>query len=246
MKVDDLFAFKRVAAPQISPDGKTVVYQVTTVDLEENKSTTALWVAATDGKTPPKQLTDPKGKQDANPRWSPDGKTHPVRVEPLRHVATVGRRPAGGEPKQLTDISTGAGNGIWSPDGKHVAFVSAVYPEFSEKPFAESDKLNKEKDEEIEKSPVKAKAFTKLFYRHWDEYVGDKRQHLFVQSHATRRRREATAARRDPRRPRRLPDQHHVQQRRRLHLHARTASTSCSPRCRRRTRRGAPTTTSAA
>jgi dipeptidyl aminopeptidase/acylaminoacyl peptidase len=55
-----------------------------------------------------------------------------------------------------------------------------VYPEFSEKPFAESDKLNKEKDEEIEKSPVKAKTFTKLFYRHWDEYVGDKRQHLFV------------------------------------------------------------------
>ena len=55
-----------------------------------------------------------------------------------------------------------------------------MYPEFSEKPFAESDKLNKEKDEEIEKSPVKAKMFTKLFYRHWDEYVGDKRQHLFV------------------------------------------------------------------
>jgi dipeptidyl aminopeptidase/acylaminoacyl peptidase len=27
---------------------------------------------------------------------------------------------------------------------------------------------------------VKAKTFTKLFYRHWVEYVGDKRQHLFV------------------------------------------------------------------
>ena len=55
-----------------------------------------------------------------------------------------------------------------------------MYPEFSAKPFAESDKLNKEKDEAIEKSPVKAKTFTKLFYRHWDEYVDDKRQHLFV------------------------------------------------------------------
>ena len=68
MKVEDLFAFKRVAAPQISPDGKRVVYQVTTVDLEKNKSSTALWIAATDGKTPPKQLTDPKGKRDAEPR----------------------------------------------------------------------------------------------------------------------------------------------------------------------------------
>src|SRR5438270_13525629 len=34
--------------------------------------------------------------------------------------------------------------------------------------------------EEIEKSPIKAKVFTRLFYRHWDSYVEDKRQHLFV------------------------------------------------------------------
>ncbi|MBY0457772.1 MAG: S9 family peptidase, partial [Gemmataceae bacterium] len=87
---------------------------------------------------------------------------------------------AGEEPKPLTTVSTGASNGIWAPDGKLIAFVSGVYPEFSDKPFSESDKLNKEKDEELEKSPVKAKTFTKLFYRHWDEYVGDKRQHIFV------------------------------------------------------------------
>jgi dipeptidyl aminopeptidase/acylaminoacyl peptidase len=180
MKVEDLYAFKRVAAPQVSPDGKTVAYQVTTVDLEKNKSSTALWLAATDGKTPPKQLTDPKGKRDANPRWSPDGSQ--ILFESSRSgtsqlwVADA----KGGEPKQITNISTGASNGIWSPDGSHVAFVSTVFPEFSEKPFAESDKLNKQKDDEIEASPVKAKTFTRLFFRHWDEYVGDKRQHLFV------------------------------------------------------------------
>ena len=37
MKVDDLFKFKRVADPQISPDGKQVVYVVGTVDLDANK-----------------------------------------------------------------------------------------------------------------------------------------------------------------------------------------------------------------
>src|SRR6202044_593285 len=68
----------------------------------------------------------------------------------------------------------------WSADGKSIAFVSSVYPEFSEKPFAEADRLNKEKDDKIAKSPVKAKTFTKLFYRHWVEYIGDKRQHIFV------------------------------------------------------------------
>jgi dipeptidyl aminopeptidase/acylaminoacyl peptidase len=179
MKVEDLFAFKRVAAPQISPDGKTVVYQVATVDLAKNTSSTALWLAPADGKAAPKQLTDPKGKRDANPRWSPDGE-HILFESTRSGTSQLWVLTADGDPKQLTNISTGAANGIWAPDGKSVAFVSSVYPEFSEKAFAESDKLNKEKDDEIEKSPVKAKTFTKLFFRHWDEYVGDKRQHLFV------------------------------------------------------------------
>src|SRR5262249_40164497 len=150
MKVDDMFAFKRVGAPQISPDGTSVVYQVGTVSLEDNKTTTALWLAPTDGKAAPKQITDPKGKRDASPRWSPDGKqilfeSNRSGTSQLWILTADGRKP-----KQLTDISTGASSGIWSPDGKHVAFVSSVYPEFSEKPFAESDKLNKAKDDEIE------------------------------------------------------------------------------------------------
>lgn len=179
MTVDDLFKLKRVASPQISPDGKEVVYQVTTVDLEANKTSTALWVAATDGKTPPKQVTQPDGKKDTNPRYSPDG------TKILFESNRAGGNNQlfvleGGKVTQLTTISTGAGNGIWSRDGKSVAFVSGVFAEFSGKPFAESDRLNKEKDEAAEKNPVKAKVFTKLFYRHWVEYVGDKRQHLFV------------------------------------------------------------------
>lgn len=179
MKVQDLFAFKRVASPQVSPDGKTVVYQVTTVDLVANKSSTALWLAPTDGKAEPKQLTDPKGKKDMNPRWSPDGER--ILFESTRTgTPQLWVLAAGEEPKQVTNISTGASSGVWAPDGTRVAFVSTVYPEFSEKPFKESDKLNKEKDDAVENGPVKAKTFTKLFYRHWDEYVGDKRQHLFV------------------------------------------------------------------
>ena len=180
MTIRDLFRFQRVAAPRISPDGKMVIYQVGTVDLEKNKTSTALWLAATDGKAPPRQFTDPDGKKDSNPRWSPDGKQ--ILFESTRSGTSQlwVIRIDGGEAKQLTDISTGASNGIWSPDGAHIAFTSAVYPEFSEKPFEESNRLNKEKDEAIEKSPVKARVFKKLFYRHWDEYVEDKRQHLFV------------------------------------------------------------------
>jgi dipeptidyl aminopeptidase/acylaminoacyl peptidase len=187
MTVDDLFKFKRVADPQISPDGRLVVYAVTTVtDAAGNKTSSNLWLADADGKSPPRQLTT-TDKKDRHPRWSPDGRR--ILFESNRSgdgqlwVIDL----AGGEAQQVTHVSTEASSGIWSPDGSHVAFVSAVYPEFSTKPFPESDEANKKKMEEIKKGPVKARVHTRLFYRHWDSYVEDKRQHLFVQQVAYRK-----------------------------------------------------------
>ena len=182
MKIDDLFAFKRVSDPQVSPDGKQVVYVIGTVDLAANKSASALWIAASDGKSAPRQLTNAAGKKDSHPRWSPDGKKILFESNRSGDSQLWLISLDGGEAKQLTTISTEANTGIWSPDGKLIAFVSAVWPEFSDKPFKESDAANKKKKEEIENSPVKAKVHTKLFYRHWDSYVEDKRDHLFVMS----------------------------------------------------------------
>jgi dipeptidyl aminopeptidase/acylaminoacyl peptidase len=179
MQIADLLAFQRVADPQLSPDGKHVVYQVTSVLLDDNKTSTALWLAATDGGEP-RQLTQPQGKADRHPRWSPDGKQ-------ILFESTRGGTPQlwvlpidGGDARPLTKLHTGASNAIWSPDGQWIAFVSAVAPQFSELPFAESDAKNKELAEQLEKNPVKARTFTRLFYRHWDAWVEGKRQHLFV------------------------------------------------------------------
>lgn len=181
MEIEDLFRFLRVADPQISPDGKQVVWQVTTVNPEANGSATGLWIAPADGSAPPRALTVTEGKtSDSHPRWSPDGST--ILFQSNRtgssqlHVVPA----AGGAPVRLTNIATGAEAAAWSPDGSRIVFVSAVHPEYSTLPFAESDRLNAEREKAIAEDPVKARVFTRLFYRHWDEYVGDKRRHLFV------------------------------------------------------------------
>jgi dipeptidyl aminopeptidase/acylaminoacyl peptidase len=180
MNVEDLFAFQRVSAPNVSPDGKWAVFASSEItDSKNNKSVSRLWLVPTDGSAPPRQLTNPTAK-DNNPKWSPDGRW--ILFESTRSGSSQiwVINPYGGEAKQLTKISTDASTATWSPDGRHIAFVSAVYPEFSSQPFAESDKANKEKADAIAVSPVKARVFKRLFYRHWDSYVEDKRQHLFV------------------------------------------------------------------
>ncbi len=68
MTLDDLFRFQRVADPQISPDGKTVAYVVTTVDLSGNKTSSNLWLATVQGSSR-RQLTT-AAKKDRHPRWS--------------------------------------------------------------------------------------------------------------------------------------------------------------------------------
>src|SRR5262245_58381175 len=103
MTIDDLFRFQRVSDPQISPDGKTVAYVVTTVDLPGNKSSSTIWLASTqNGK--PHALTN-TSKKDSHPRWSPDGKR--ILFDSNRSgegqlwIIDVN----GGEARQLTTIS---------------------------------------------------------------------------------------------------------------------------------------------
>jgi len=179
LTMNDLLAMTRVSDAQISPDGKHVAYVLAKVDRAKNASTSTIWLVPTSG-SEPRQLTGGP-KHDSHPRFSPDGKQ--LLFESDRSGSSqlwVLDLASGGEARQLTSISTGASGGIWSPDGKSVAFASAVYPEFSDKPYAESDAANKKKSDEIAANPVKARTFDKLFYRHWDSWVEDKRQHLFV------------------------------------------------------------------
>ena len=57
---------------RVAPDGRHVVYTVTTVDTEANRYRTRIWLAAVDRSSPPRPLTAGPWA-DTLPRWSPDG-----------------------------------------------------------------------------------------------------------------------------------------------------------------------------
>ena len=65
----DLVSIHRIGAPQLSPDGKWLAYDVSTPDLAANKSFSAVYVMPSSGGAP-RLISDAK-HQDNGPAWSP-------------------------------------------------------------------------------------------------------------------------------------------------------------------------------
>src|SRR5229473_128640 len=131
----DIYSFRWIANPRISPDGSRVVYTHVTVNQKKDGYDTSLWIIPTGGGTA-RQLTS--GPRDTSPQWSPDGKM----LAFARSSEKDGKpQPGqifllsmdGGEARPLTDLPKGAGGPVWSPDGHSVAFSSTNIPQDFEK-----------------------------------------------------------------------------------------------------------------
>jgi len=168
---DDMIKLHRVSAPQVSADGKWAAFSVATPDMDANRNASNVWIVSTAGGEA-MQVT--QSGHDSSPAWSPDGKTLAFLSSRDGNSQVYLLSMEGGEAKKLTTLSTGADLFQWAPDGKTIAFTSAVYLD------CKDDACNSKRDEEKEKSKVKARIYDHLLFRHWDHWSEGKRSHLFV------------------------------------------------------------------
>ena len=129
-------SLKNVGSPIISPDGKIIVYNVTSTDWAENAYDTELWMVK-EGEAPV-QLTRTNKGSSANSAFTPDGKF-------ISFVADRGNKRQiylisvnGGEALQVTKDEDGIGGYSWSPDGKQIVFSKA-------QPKSKKDKTKEER-----------------------------------------------------------------------------------------------------
>jgi dipeptidyl aminopeptidase/acylaminoacyl peptidase len=121
---DTIFDWRTPSTPQISPDGRRVVYALESAARFADAFHSNLWIVSTDGKDH-RPLTSGKWK-DSLPRWSPDGSK-------LAYLSTRAGKPQifvrwmdTGVEAKITDLENSPAAMSWGPDGESLAFIARV------------------------------------------------------------------------------------------------------------------------
>ncbi len=162
-----LWELKRVADPQLHPDGQRVLYTVRSYDLATNRGSAQLVLANLDS-TQRRQLTTTASNWQG--RFAPDGSK-------VAFLSTRAGAPQvfvldlerGGDPVQVTRHAQGVDGFLWSPRGDRFAYVAAVA----------LDKVEG-KDLYPDLPLAQAKIYDDLMVRHWDSWKDGTYSHLFV------------------------------------------------------------------
>lgn len=122
----DVFQLEHASDPQMSRDGKQVVYVRNFMEIKKDRRRSHLWVINTDG-SEHRPVTS-GDTNDHSPRWSPDGK---------RLLYLSGRPGDGtaqlrcrwmdsGQTARLAELPASPMELAWAPDGRSIAFVMHV------------------------------------------------------------------------------------------------------------------------
>ncbi len=166
---NDFAAVRLVSDPQLSPDGRSVLYALRTTDVEANRRLTYTMLAPVNGAGMARRFPNDTTRA-TEARWSPDGSRIAYIAGGQLWVSDV----RGGNSWRITNLVGGASGIVWAPTGTHLAFVSTVTPECTD------DACNRARDKAREESKVKAYTADRLLYRHWTAWDVGTRSHLFV------------------------------------------------------------------
>ena len=171
----DMISANRLGDPQVSPDGRYVVYSVTTTDVEANRRSGSLWIL--DLETPdaaPRRLAI--SDQGANTaRWGADGNLYFLSGKSgTSQVWRVASPTAA--PVQVTNLPLDVNAYLISPSGDKVAVSLAVYPD------AADLNASVETGEAVAERKSTGQVYDRMFVRHWDTWNDHTQNHLFVQS----------------------------------------------------------------
>lgn len=156
LTVQDIFNLEIASDPQISPDGKRVVYVRGFADIMTDKRCSNLWIINVDG-TDHRPLTT-GNFSDTAPRWSPDG-SQLVYISNRDGASQLYRYWLNsGQMAKLTNLTQAPSGMAWSPDGKWLSFTMHV-------PDAPPSLIKMPTPPEGAKWAEPAKVIDKLVYR---------------------------------------------------------------------------------
>jgi dipeptidyl aminopeptidase/acylaminoacyl peptidase len=138
MTLIDLLEVPNLSDPQLSPDGRQLLYVLGKADWKANKRIEHIWRVESDGSGAIQLTYGDEG--ESSPRWSPDGKwiAFLAKRGESKETQVYLLSNSGGEAEPLTRHETSVSSPSWAPDGSAVFFL-APDPKTSEE--KEKEKL---------------------------------------------------------------------------------------------------------